>query len=207
MTSHEHLQSLPVVERYPADVWRAVNYAATAHETQIRKMTGNHYIEHPFGVLNIVRTVTDDISTQQAAVLHDTVEDTWVTFSDLDEVFGEDVSRIVWGVTKDDSIEDWHECNEAYLVRLGADAPEASVVVALADKIHNLTDMLANFETHGHDMWQYFAAQPNDQLWWYSSVLAIGRARCPDCPLNDRLAGLVNDFRTRVLGLAASRGI
>lgn len=204
MSNHEHLESLPIVERYPAEVWRAVNYAAKAHETQIRKLSGNHYIEHPFGVLNIVRGVTSDLATQQAAVLHDTVEDTWVTHSDLSEAFNEDVAQIVWGVTKDDTIDGWRACNEAYLVRLAGEAPEGSVLVALADKIHNLTDMIESFETYGASMWQHFAAEPSDQLWWYRSVLAIGQQRCPNNPLVAQLEYLVNDFRTRVLGAAAN---
>lgn len=207
MSSHEHLESLPKGERYSAEVWRAVNYAATAHETQIRKLSGKHYIEHPFGVLNIVRTATNDVATQQAAVLHDTVEDTWVTHADLSEVFNDDVAQIVWGVTKDDTIEGWRECNEAYLQRLAGEAPEGSVIVALADKIHNLSDMIDSFETYGPSMWQHFAAEPPEQLWWYKSVLIIGQQRCPQSPLVAQLEELIEDFRTRVMGSAASRTI
>ena len=199
MSKHNHLRSLPIVERYPAGVWSAMNYAAKAHEQQIRKMSGNHYIEHPFGVLEIVRDVSDDIATQQAAVLHDTVEDTSVTYDDLCDTFGVEVGFIVWGVTKDDTITDWRECNEAYLARLSGKASEKSVVVALADKIHNITDMIDNFARYGDAMWLNFAAQPDDQLWWYSSVLAIGQQRTPECPLVDQLAKLVELFRTEVV--------
>ena len=203
MPKHDHLRSLPIVEHYPSDVWDAINYAATAHEQQIRKISGNHYIVHPFGVLEIARQVTSDIATQQAAVLHDTVEDTTVTLEDLKQEFGDEVALIVWGVTKDGTITDWRECNEAYLVRLADEAPEKSVTVALADKIHNLTDMIENFDEYGDGMWQHFAAQSGDQLWWYSSVLAIGVARTPDCPLVARLSDLIELFRAKVMGRTA----
>lgn len=182
-----------------------MNYAAVAHETQIRKLSGKHYIEHPFGVLELVRQVTDDIPTQQAGILHDTVEDTTVTHNDLCAEFGDEVAMIVWGVTKDESIEDWRECNEAYLVRLRHQAPEKSVVVALADKVHNLTDMIASYEQYGESMWQYFSALPADQLWWYGSVLAIGRERTPDCPLVEQLTSQIEVFRTKVIGGSALR--
>ena len=206
MPKHDHLRSLPIVEHYPSDVWDAINYAATAHEQQIRKISGNHYIVHPFGVLEIVRQVTSDFATQQAAVLHDTVEDTTVTLEDLEREFGKEVARIVWGVTKDDTITDWRECNQAYLARLANEAPEKSVVVALADKIHNITDQIENFIRYGEDMWLNFAAQPDDQLWWFSSVLAIGVERTPDSPLVGQLADLIELFRTKVMGRTAMQG-
>ena len=203
MPKHDHLHSLPIVERYPEAVWRAINYAATAHEKQIRKMSGNHYIEHPFGVLEIVRQSTDDVATQQAAVLHDTVEDTTVTLEDLEREFGEEVALIVRGVTKDETIADWRECNEAYLQYLSTEAPVKSVTVALADKIHNISDQIENFGLYGHDMWANFAAQPDDQLWWFNSVLAVGMVRTPDSPHVAQLAEQIELFRAKVMGSIA----
>lgn len=194
MPKHDHLHSLPITERYPIEVWRAINYAATAHETQTRKMSGNHYIEHPFGVFEIVRTVTSDEATQQAAVLHDTVEDTTVTFDDLARDFSPDVAGYVWGVSKDDTIDDWKERNQAYLRRLEDRASDSSVIIALADKIHNITDMIVSFDEYGDSMWDKFNANADDQLWWFSSVLALGRRRLPDCPLVDKLDQLVAVF-------------
>lgn len=203
MPKHDHLHSLPIVVRYQEDVWKAINYAATAHEQQTRKLSGEHYIVHPFSVLELVRRAGSDIATQQAAVLHDTVEDTTVTLEDLQQEFGDRIARIVWGVTKDDSIKDWRECNEAYLIRLSDEAPEESVEVALADKVHNLTNMIINFNELGDDMWQFFAAQSEGQLWWYTSVLAIGRQRVPEYQQNEQLAELVETFRTKVMGRTA----
>ena len=200
MPKHDHLRTLPITERYPEEVWRAVNFAARAHEKQIRKMSGNHYIEHPFGVLELVRTVTDDIPTQQAAVLHDTVEDTYVTLDDLERGFGAKTARIVWGVTKDETIPSWRERNEAYLHRLENEAPDESSIVALGDKIHNITDMTENYLLLGDGMWQKFAAKPDDQLWWYRSVLEVAERRTPECPLIPQLETRIELFRTQVVG-------
>lgn len=205
MPKHDHLHSLPIVDLYPEEVWAAMNYAARAHEKQRRKLSGNHYIEHPFGVLELVREVTADVATQQAAILHDTVEDTDVTLDDLRRDFGDETATIVWGVTKDDSIEGWRPRNEAYLERLANQAPDGSVIVALADKIHNITDMIDSFIEQGDDMWANFSANPVDQLWWYSSVLEIGRARLPDCPLVAALEERIAVFRRIVLGRQAYR--
>ena len=205
MAQHDHLRELPITERYPEDVWRAANYAATAHETQIRKLSGNHFIEHPFAVLELVKGVTDDIPTLQAAILHDTVEDTWVTFEDLQRDFGNQTALIVWGVTKDDSIRNKAEQKLAYLHRLRFEAPEASVVVALADKQHNITDQIENHARLGDQMWTHFSLPPQGQIDWFRAVLEIGKERTPDCPLVADLEAQIEVFRTSVLGASASR--
>ena len=205
MAQHEHLRELPITERYPDEVWRAANYAATAHETQIRKLSGNHFIEHPFEVLELVRGVTNHIPTLQAAILHDTVEDTTVTFDDLRAQFGAETELIVWGVTKDETIKEKPKQKRAYLHRLRFEAPEASVIVALADKLHNLTDLIDNYALLGNEMWSHFSASPEGQIEWFRAVLEIGKQRVPDCPLIADLEAQIEVFRSAVLGASASR--
>ena len=207
MAQHDHLRELPITERYPDEVWSAANYAATAHEKQIRKLSGNHFIEHPFEVLELVRTVTDDIPTLQAAILHDTVEDTTVTFDDLRAEFGAETEFTVWGVTKDDTIKDKSEQKLAYLHRLRYEAPAASVIVALADKIHNLRDLIENYALLGDEMWSHFSSPPEEQIEWFRAVLEIGKERAPDCPLVAELEATIEVFRTAVLGARACRGL
>lgn len=200
---HDHLHTLPITERYPDEVWRAMNFAATAHEHQIRKMSGCHYIVHPYGVLEIVRTVTDDVEVQMAAILHDTVEDTDTTLEDISREFTPRTAFLVRGVTKDDSIEDWRERNQDYLDFLGDQAEDGSVIIALADKIHNISDMIKSFGLYGDAMWDKFSAKGSDQVWWYTSVLTIGENRLPDCSLNYQLEQLIEIFRARVVGSQA----
>ena len=207
MGKHDHLSKLPITERYPEEVWRAANYAATAHQEQIRKLSGRHFIEHPFEVLELARRATDDVSTQQAAILHDTVEDTWVTFKDLREQFGDEVTLIVWGVTKDDDIEDRLERKQAYLDRLQHQAPDASVLIAVADKLHNLTDQIENYKKLGDTMWRHFSSPPMEQVQWFRAVLDIGRARIPDCPLLDELEVKIETFRVIALGATACKDL
>lgn len=207
MGKHDHLSKLPITERYPEEVWRAVNYAATAHQEQIRKLSGRHFIEHPFGVLELVKGVANDVATQQAAILHDTVEDTWVTFEDLREQFGDEVALIVWGVTKDDTIKDKFERKRAYLDRLQYQAPDESVLIAVADKLHNLTDQIENYMKLGDTMWSHFSSLPKEQLEWFRAVLNIGRARIPNCPLLDELEAKIESFSTLMLGAAAYKGL
>ena len=205
MAQHDHLRELPITERYPDEVWRAANYAAKAHETQIRKLSGNHFIEHPFEVLELVRGISDDIPTLQAAILHDTVEDTRVTFDDLRREFGDEAACIVWGVTKDETITNKAKQKQAYLHRLKYEAPDASVTVAIADKLHNLTDLVENYAHHGDAMWQHFSSPPRGKVEWFRAVLEIGKERVPDCPLLAQLESQIEVFCASVLGASACR--
>ena len=206
MPKHDHLHTLPITERYPEDIWDTLNDAATAHENQQRKAEKQWYIVHPFSVFEKVREVTDDRNVQKAALLHDTVEDTEMTIDDIEQKYGPEVACMVWGVTKDDNYPDWYTRNNAYLQRLEYEAMEGSVIVALADKIDNLTDMVNNHQKYGEQFWQHFNAQPLDQLWWYTSVLQVGKKRLPGCPLNQELEQLVEAFCVLVVSdMAAQR--
>lgn len=74
-------------------------FAAQAHKDQLRK-SGDPYIIHTLNAALILADMKLDIATLQAALLHDTLEDTAVTSEELTEKFGEDVETLVDGVTK-----------------------------------------------------------------------------------------------------------
>lgn len=78
----------------------AYAYARKAHEGQMRK-TGKPYITHPFRVALILAKMRLDAPTIAAAFLHDTVEDCdGIEIDDIERAFGQDVARLVLGVTK-----------------------------------------------------------------------------------------------------------
>lgn len=86
----------------PADkdlITRAFEFAKEAHKTQFRK-SGQPYIVHPFNTALILAEMHLDAATIAAGFLHDTVEDCSVTLAELEKHFGEDVARLVHGVTK-----------------------------------------------------------------------------------------------------------
>jgi (p)ppGpp synthase/HD superfamily hydrolase len=80
----------------------AYSFAKEAHHGQVRKYTGEPYITHPVAVAQKVATVTTDVTMLCAALLHDVIEDTSVTFRDLlDQVhgFGPQIALMVSGLT------------------------------------------------------------------------------------------------------------
>src|SRR5256885_14143715 len=78
---------------------RAFRFAATAHEGQQRR-SGEPFIMHPVGVAKICAELRLDEQTLAAALLHDVVEDTDTELSTVREEFGDEVARLVEGVTK-----------------------------------------------------------------------------------------------------------
>ncbi len=76
---------------------KAISLAAEAHEGQYR-WDGSPYITHPLRVMEAIGYASDSFAT--AAVLHDTVEDTFVTLDQIKDNFGEEVREIVDCLTK-----------------------------------------------------------------------------------------------------------
>lgn len=124
--------------------------ARDAHRDQVRR-SGDPYIAHPLGVAMILAELGLDDVTVASALLHDAVEDTDVTLTDLAETFGQDVTAIVDGVTKLDRLQfDSKEEQQAATMRkmLVAMAKDLRVLlIKLADRLHNLRTIASLPET------------------------------------------------------------
>ena len=120
------------------EIERAYEIAKKAHEGQLRK-SGDAYITHPVEVAKILATLGMDKATIIAALLHDTVEDTEYSLTQLRRDFGDEVANIVDGVTKLDKLT-YGETAEAETVRKMVVAMSRDIrvlVVKLADRLHN----------------------------------------------------------------------
>jgi GTP diphosphokinase / guanosine-3',5'-bis(diphosphate) 3'-diphosphatase len=122
-------------------VSRAFRFAAAAHEGQQRR-SGEPFITHPVGVATICAQLRLDEQTIAAALLHDVVEDTATELSTIREGFGDEVARLVDGVTKLTRVQfQSREQTEAenYRKMVVAMAEDVRVIlVKLADRLHNL---------------------------------------------------------------------
>lgn len=122
-------------------VKKAFDFAEKAHEGQLRKST-KPYITHPVAVSFILAVLEQDVLTIVAGLLHDTLEDCDVTPDDIKQAFGEDVFRLVDGVTKLSQLSFASEeavQAENYRKMLVAMAEDIRVVIIkLADRLHNM---------------------------------------------------------------------
>ncbi|WP_432455315.1 MULTISPECIES: bifunctional GTP diphosphokinase/guanosine-3',5'-bis pyrophosphate 3'-pyrophosphohydrolase [unclassified Agarivorans] len=112
-----------------------------AHEGQFRS-SGEPYITHPLAVARILAEVRMDHQTLAAAILHDTIEDTPVTYEQLSEQFGSEIADLVEGVSKLDKIKfrDKKEAQvENFRKMMMAMVQDIRVIlIKLADRTHNM---------------------------------------------------------------------
>ena len=125
-----------------AQLLSALHFAADKHRDQRRKgEDASPYINHPIVVAETLsRFGVDDPITLQAAILHDTLEDTETTPEELETFFGREVRDVVIEVTDDKALPK-QERKEAQ-VRHAASLSRRAKLVRIADKISNVHDVL-----------------------------------------------------------------
>ncbi|MBW7861320.1 MAG: bifunctional (p)ppGpp synthetase/guanosine-3',5'-bis(diphosphate) 3'-pyrophosphohydrolase [Rhodocyclaceae bacterium] len=128
----------------PEDIGRveaAYHFSARAHEGQFR-LSGEPYISHPVAVADIIADWRLDSQALIAALLHDVMEDTHISKSEIAERFGKVSAELVDGLSKLDKIEfRSHEEAQAENFRkmLLAMATDLRVIlIKLADRLHNM---------------------------------------------------------------------
>jgi len=121
---------------------KCTDFAARKHSTQRRKdPEETPYINHPIGVAAIlVEAGETDPCVLQAALLHDTVEDTDTSPQELRECFGEAVAAVVAEVTDDKTLSAAER--KARQVTKAATCSRQAKLVKLADKIYNCSDLV-----------------------------------------------------------------
>lgn len=116
-------------------------YAMMKHGTQTRA-SGDPYYAHPVAVAGILTEIKLDETSIVAALLHDTVEDTDATVDEVRELFGDDVAKLVEGVTKLGELEYSSEHTkqaENFQKFILASVNDLRVLlVKLADRLHNM---------------------------------------------------------------------
>ena len=124
---------------------KAFELADRAHDGQ-KRASGEPYITHPLAVATIVAQMHLDVETIQAALLHDTVEDTFINEKDIEKNFGPTVQKIVNGVTKLDKLR-FHDYREAQTENfrkmiLAMTQDIRVILIKLADRTHNMRTCL-----------------------------------------------------------------
>ena len=123
----------------------AFDFAKEAHEGQKRK-SGDPYISHPLETAIILAKMKLDLPTIIAAILHDVAEDTQYNLVDIKKNFGDEVEKLVAGITKLSIIkyrgdEKYAENLQKMFISMAEDI--RVVLIKMADRLHNLKTLSA----------------------------------------------------------------
>ncbi len=123
-------------------VLKAAKFAALKHRDQRRKdVESSPYIIHPISVALVIADIggIEEPEILAAALLHDTLEDTDTSVSELDEIFGETVRQYVEEVTDDKSLP--KEERKQKQIEHAATLSKGATLIKLGDKISNVSDV------------------------------------------------------------------
>ena len=184
-----------LTERYRS----ALQFAATLHETHLRKGTEIAYLSHLISVSALVMESAGDETEAIAALLHDSIEDRGETYvsrfrvapqegrralkRDIELLFGVEVLAIVEHCTDDEYLPagravkkgspvEWKKRKSVYLAKLATQNDRGALRVSCADKLHNARAILADYEVQGEALWSRFTAKTKRQQLWYYHGLA-----------------------------------
>jgi len=120
---------------------KAYVYAMQKHGAQ-QRANGDPYFSHPLEVAGILTDLKLDDATIAVALLHDTIEDTDATRNEIDEMFGEDIGRLVEGLTKIGKLDlvsrKVAQAENLRKLLLAISSDVRVLLVKLADRLHNM---------------------------------------------------------------------
>lgn len=156
----------------------SIIFAIEAHSGQVRKLAGTPYILHPLEVASIISTMTTDLETMAAGVLHDTIEDCDVDPRVIKEKFGARVSALVQSETEDRTsvsksrAESWQERKEESLLVLSLTKDIDVKILWLGDKLSNMRSFYREYLRHGDDIWlALHQKDKSKQAWYYYTII------------------------------------
>lgn len=119
----------------------AYDFASSAHEGQKRE-SGEPYLHHPLRVAEIITHLKLDVPSIAAGLLHDTMEDTGFSMTDLEKRFGKEITHLVDGVTKIGKIEfktlEEKQAENFRKMILSMSEDIRVILIKLADRLHNM---------------------------------------------------------------------
>ena len=150
-------------------LFKAIEFATRAHRGQFRKGTRIPYVLHPLRTAQILIETDAAADLILAAILHDTIEDTDVTFEELEAEFGARVAQLVGAVSEPDRQAGWEDRKQQTIDSLRTASSEV-LLVACADKLDNVRSMRRGERRMGPAFWERFHRPKQAQAWYYRRV-------------------------------------
>ena len=163
---------------YSYRIEQAIRAAAVLHKDQVRRgQTPFPYITHLYAVATLVADYTEDENVIIAALLHDSIEDTDYTPDELKDDFGGEVMDLVLGVTEqghnhDEEPKSWKERKKQYVKQL-KNAPTGSLLIAAADKVHNMRCIIEDYYDDHSQFMADFGGSLGERVMVYQEISNI----------------------------------
>jgi (p)ppGpp synthase/HD superfamily hydrolase len=166
---------------YSFKIEQAIRAAAVLHDGQTRKGVEPYpYVTHLISVAFMLSDYGANEETIVAGLLHDTLEDTNYTPEELEADFGSNVREIVEGVTDALHAEreqyTWKQRQERYLKTLAL-APKPSLMIAAADKIHNMRSIVEEYSDRPALFFKHFGRSIDDLTEKYNALKLLFHER------------------------------
>jgi len=165
----------------------ALVLAATAHRLQTRKQTNIPYITHLCHVAHILTLYDFDEETAIAGLLHDIVEDQGYPLAKVRGQFGKKVGDIVAALTEQKRDATGHkrawELRKEEGIAQMKQALSDAVAVKIADALHNVSTIIADWQREGVKVWDRFNRGPEQTAAYYQRIAEVGRQRLGAHPL------------------------
>jgi (p)ppGpp synthase/HD superfamily hydrolase len=170
----------------------ALGFATKHHQTMTRKGTKIPYMAHLLNVCKLLaeRDCRDEVLA--AALLHDIVEDTFITIEEVEGKFGQEIAHMVRGATEPLKLQKpyvrageaqtWKERKEHTIAFIAKEATPDQLLVILADKLDNIQSIGADVNRLGNQVWLRFNADKEHQQWYFTSLVEALEKRRTDVP-------------------------
>ncbi|HEX3733818.1 MAG TPA: HD domain-containing protein [Solirubrobacterales bacterium] len=174
----------------------ALETAQVSHADQIRNGSGGMpYIEHPMAVAELLAEHgVEDEEVLAAALLHDVVEDSYVTVADLRQRFGERPAALVEALSDDESIEPYRERKDEHRGRVAAAAGDALAIYG-ADKLTNIGTLRRTYAIQGEAVAAEFKVPLDLKMAVWEADLELLERLAPQLPFLAELEAQLNGLR------------
>ncbi len=155
---------------------KAIIFATKAHSGTFRKVSKVPYIVHPLEAAVIASSITTDEEIISAAVLHDVIEDTYVTREELEKEFGSRVTNLVCADSENKredkpASETWEIRKQETLDRVSTASKDEQIIV-LSDKLANIRSIYRDYLAIGDEIWNRFNVKDKSKHAWYYKGIA-----------------------------------
>ena len=175
-------------------IFEAIEFATRAHSGDYRKGTRIPYITHPLNVARILIESGCPEEVVAAGLLHDTLEDTRVTFAEIEAAFGSEVAGLVGAVSEPNKSDHTWENRKAHTLKCLKTAPFEVLLISLADKLDNIRSIREDRDRIGDEVWKRFRRPREKQQWYYETLAEVFSARLAD----GKASALVDAYTTEV---------